>query len=159
MRFIRYDSRTEKPQVQRHQWPGFGIGHHLRSDPQSGRVRIECDLLVLSRASFPQDDAEELAKMLKVSVELRRSFFLEAHMKLRPVDFATDGVFMCGWLTGPRRSTESDRAGGRYAASRAATILSQDEIDAGRARPRRSTTPTATAAPTASIPAHTTRSP
>jgi heterodisulfide reductase subunit A len=56
-------------------------------------------------------------------------YFFEAHVKLRPVDFATDGIFVCGMAHGPKLIKES-AAQGLAAASRAATILAQDKMEA-----------------------------
>ncbi|NQT83360.1 FAD-dependent oxidoreductase, partial [bacterium] len=87
----------------------------------------EHDLLVLAPAIVPREEAEDLAKMLKVPLN-RDQFFLEAHMKLRPLDFATDGVFLCGLAHSPKELSESIcQAEGT--AARAATILSKDEIE------------------------------
>ncbi|MCK4313907.1 CoB--CoM heterodisulfide reductase iron-sulfur subunit A family protein, partial [Candidatus Bathyarchaeota archaeon] len=58
-------------------------------------VEIESDLVVLSAATIPNPDNKQLSEMLKVPLT-KGGFFLEAHMKLRPVDFATDGIFLCG---------------------------------------------------------------
>ena len=55
-------------------------------------------------------------------------FFLEAHMKLRPVDFATDGVFVCG-MAHSAKSVEESIIQAQAAASRATTILSRDTIE------------------------------
>jgi len=55
-------------------------------------------------------------------------FFLEAHVKLRPVDFATDGVFVCGLAHYPK-DIGRDIAQARAAAGRAATILSKKSIE------------------------------
>jgi heterodisulfide reductase subunit A len=57
-------------------------------------------------------------------------FFLEAHVKLRPVDFATDGIFVCGLAHSPKFIKESI-AQAEAAASRATTILSKDRVEAG----------------------------
>jgi len=54
-------------------------------------------------------------------------FFLEAHLKLRPVDFATDGLFLCGLAHAPK-SLDETIAQATAAASRAATILAKDEL-------------------------------
>jgi heterodisulfide reductase subunit A len=90
-------------------------------------LEIGADLLVLAPAIVPREDAQELAKMLKVPLN-RDQFFLEAHMKLRPLDFATDGVFLCGLAHSPKELSESIcQAEGT--AARAATILSKDEIE------------------------------
>ncbi|MCX7000960.1 MAG: hypothetical protein NT106_11820, partial [Candidatus Sumerlaeota bacterium] len=56
-------------------------------------VIIPADLLILSMATVPNHDNSELAQMLKVPLS-EDGFFLEAHMKLRPVDFATEGIFL-----------------------------------------------------------------
>jgi heterodisulfide reductase subunit A-like polyferredoxin len=88
---------------------------------------IEPDLLVLSAATIPNPDNEHIAQMLKVPLT-KDGFFLEAHMKLRPVDFATDGVFLCGLAHSPKLVEESiSQACG--AAARAATILSKKRLE------------------------------
>ncbi|MGA1791957.1 MAG: hypothetical protein ACMUIM_10760 [bacterium] len=53
----------------------------------------EKNLLVLSSCMIPSEGTKDLAMMLKVPLNTD-GFFLEAHMKLRPVDFATEGIFM-----------------------------------------------------------------
>jgi heterodisulfide reductase subunit A len=79
------------------------------------------NLIVLSTPLVQHPDADELAKLLKVPLG-QDKFFLEAHVKLRPVDFATDGIFLCGTAHGPADLTESvGQALG--AASRAAIPL------------------------------------
>ncbi|MHA1131297.1 MAG: 4Fe-4S binding protein, partial [Candidatus Helarchaeota archaeon] len=83
------------------------------------------DLLVLSAAVLPAENAE-LAQMLKVPRE-QNGFFLEAHVKLRPLDFATEGIFLCGVAQWPKFIDESI-AQAKGAAARAAIILSRDSI-------------------------------
>jgi len=83
------------------------------------------DLLVLSAAVLPAENAE-LAQMLKVPRE-QNGFFLEAHVKLRPLDFATEGIFLCGVAQWPKFINESI-AQAKGAAARAAIILSRDSI-------------------------------
>ena len=68
-------------------------------------VILQPDLLVLASAIVPYEN-EALAKMLKVPLTAD-GFFLEAHMKLRPVDFATDGIFLAGMAHFPKSITES----------------------------------------------------
>jgi len=98
-------------------------------DPVLGRdIELAPDLLVLSSGFVPQPGSEELAKMLKVPLNAE-GFFLEAHMKLRPVDFATEGVFMAGLCHFPKFIDEAT-AQAQAAASRAATILSRDTLEA-----------------------------
>jgi len=68
-------------------------------------VSLRPDLVVLSNAIMPYEN-EALAKMLKVPLTAD-GFFLEAHMKLRPVDFATDGIFLAGLAHFPKSISES----------------------------------------------------
>jgi heterodisulfide reductase subunit A len=89
--------------------------------------QIEPDLVVLSAATIPNPDNKHLAEMLKVPLT-REGFFLEAHMKLRPVDFATEGVFFCGMVHSPKYIDESI-AQACGAAARATTILSKSTLE------------------------------
>ncbi len=68
-------------------------------------ISLQPDLVVLASAIVPYEN-EALAKMLKVPLTAD-GFFLEAHMKLRPVDFATDGIFLAGMAHFPKSITES----------------------------------------------------
>jgi heterodisulfide reductase subunit A len=91
-------------------------------------VPIETDILALSAAVVPNDGNKSLAEMLKVPLS-KDGFFLEAHMKLRPLDFATDGIFLCGLAHWPKFIEESvSQASG--VAARAATILSKETLEA-----------------------------
>ena len=82
--------------------------------------------MVLSAATVPNPGNKHLAEMLKVP--LTKDGFLEAHMKLRPVDFATDGVFLCGMAHSPKYLDESI-AQACAAASRATTVLSKKTLE------------------------------
>lgn len=96
---------------------------------KTGNLSIPADLLVLSAgivASYEEN--EELAKMLKVPLN-DDNFYLEAHVKLRPVDFATEGVFVAGLAHCPK-TIEDSISQANAAVSRACTILSKDEIEA-----------------------------
>ena len=84
------------------------------------------DLLVLSTPIVPQKDAHQLAARLKVPLDAD-GFFLEAHPKLRPVDFASDGLFMAGVAHYPKFLDETI-AQAQAAAARAAIILSQESV-------------------------------
>ncbi len=98
-------------------------------DPILGRaIELQPDILALSSGIVPQSGSQELARMLKVPLN-SDGFFLEAHMKLRPVDFATDGVFMAGLCHFPKFIDEAT-AQAQAAASRAATVLSRDTLEA-----------------------------
>jgi len=96
---------------------------------KTGELAIESDLLVLSAGIVAfREENEELAKMLKVPLN-DDNFFLEAHVKLRPVDFATEGVFVAGLAHCPK-TIEDSITQANAAVSRACTILSKDEIEA-----------------------------
>ena len=91
-------------------------------------IEIHPDVVVLSAATIPNPDNKRIAEMLKVPLS-KDGFFLEAHMKLRPIDFATDGVFLCGMAHWPKFIDETiSQACG--AAARAATILSKKTLEA-----------------------------
>jgi heterodisulfide reductase subunit A len=91
------------------------------------QINLKPDLLILSTGIVMPEENEELAKMLKVPLN-EDLFFLEAHVKLRPVDFATEGVFLAGLCHAPK-SIEESIAQANAAVSRASTILSKDFIE------------------------------
>jgi heterodisulfide reductase subunit A-like polyferredoxin len=91
-------------------------------------LALDADLVVLSAGIEPNPDNVRLSQMLKVPLDAD-GFFLEAHVKLRPVDFATEGIFVCGLAHYPKDVSES-LAQARAAAARAATLLSKSEIKA-----------------------------
>ena len=85
------------------------------------RMEIHTDLLVLAAAIVP-DNKDQLTQFYKVSKNAD-GFFAEAHVKLRPVDFATDGVFVCGLAHSPKPMDESISQA-QAAVARAVTVLS-----------------------------------
>ena len=90
-------------------------------------VTLLVDKVVLAAATIPRESNRELAQLLKVPLG-EDGFFLEAHRKLRPIDFATQGIFLCGNAHSPLGIEETvSQASG--AATRAATILSREQID------------------------------
>jgi heterodisulfide reductase subunit A-like polyferredoxin len=89
-------------------------------------IELRPDLLVLSTPIVPPNGARELASRLKVPLDMD-GFFLEAHPKLRPVDFASDGLFMAGVAHYPKFLDETI-AQAQAAAARAAIILAQDSV-------------------------------
>lgn len=99
----------------------------VRDETLGETIRLRVDHVVLAAATIPRDGNKELAQMLKVPLG-EDKFFLEAHRKLRPLDFATDGIFLCGAAHSPLAIEEiiSQALG---AAARAATILSRDHIE------------------------------
>jgi heterodisulfide reductase subunit A len=117
--FIRYYDDT-KPEV------GVEDGKLMVSifdDFIGENVDINPDLLVLSTATIASPESERIAKMLKVPLS-KDGFFLEAHMKLRPLDFATEGIYLCGLAHSPKFLEECiSQAKGTV--SRAATVLSK----------------------------------
>jgi len=88
-------------------------------------VRFRADLLVLSGGIVPED-TRDLARMLKVPLTAE-NFFLEAHVKLRPVDLPVDGVYVCGLAHGPKTMDESI-AQAQAAAGRACQPLARGSI-------------------------------
>lgn len=90
--------------------------------------KMNPDLIILATPLTQRPEAEELSKMLKVPLG-RDKFFLEAHVKLRPVDFATDGIFLCGTAHGPANITEAV-AQAYGAASRASIPMSKGYVQA-----------------------------
>jgi heterodisulfide reductase subunit A-like polyferredoxin len=96
-------------------------------EPILGReLELKTDLLVLSTPVVPSQGTKALATKLKVPVDMD-GFFLEAHVKLRPVDFAAEGVFMAGMAHYPKFLDETI-AQAQAAASRAAGILSRKSM-------------------------------
>ena len=93
------------------------------------RLILTPDLLVLSSAVVPAEGSQNLAELLKFSCTLE-GFFLEAHVKLRPVDFPAEGLFLCGAAHYPKFIDETI-AQAQAAAARAATILSKEALEAG----------------------------
>jgi heterodisulfide reductase subunit A len=89
---------------------------------------MQPDLVVLATPLAQREGADELSKLLKVPLG-RDEFFLEAHVKLRPVDFATDGIFLCGTAHGPANIHEAV-AQALGAASRASIPMSKGYVQA-----------------------------
>ncbi|MFX0059087.1 MAG: FAD-dependent oxidoreductase [Candidatus Hodarchaeota archaeon] len=99
----------------------------LLSKIDVGELKINTDLIVLSAGIVAPEGNSELAKMLKVPLN-EDNFFLEAHVKLRPSDFATEGIFLCGTARGPANLSESI-AQANSAIARAMTILSKQTLE------------------------------
>ncbi|MBI4722390.1 MAG: CoB--CoM heterodisulfide reductase iron-sulfur subunit A family protein [Candidatus Stahlbacteria bacterium] len=127
--FIRYEPEY-KPQVEILDKEDINSKLRITTiDPLlESKVIIEADLVVLSCAIDAPTRNKELAKLLKVPLNAD-GFFLEAHAKLRPVDFATDGVFICGLAHGPKDMEESIIQA-KGAAGRALTVLSRQTMEA-----------------------------
>jgi heterodisulfide reductase subunit A2 len=121
IKFIRYDN--EKELAVRSAENGLEITFSDRVLRR--QMLITGDLLVLASAVVPEK-RNSLAQMYKVP-QNDDGFFAEAHVKLRPNDFATDGVFVCGLAHAPKPIEESISQA-QAAASRAVTILSALEV-------------------------------
>ncbi|UCD26090.1 MAG: CoB--CoM heterodisulfide reductase iron-sulfur subunit A family protein, partial [Candidatus Bathyarchaeota archaeon] len=126
--FIRYDEEN-KPKVQKISSDGNKVLQVSFFEPTiQEEIAIDANMVVLSVAVIPPKDNETLAKMLKVPIN-EDGFFLEAHVKLRPVDFATEGIFVCGMAHSPK-SMEESISQAKAAVSRACTVLTKDTIEA-----------------------------
>ncbi len=132
VKFIRYEP-DDKPLVE----PGESedgrpvlkvtATHHILGS----KVEIDADFVSLAAAVIPSAATGEIAKLFKVTLSLD-GFFKEAHVKLRPVEFATDGVYLCGLAHYPKFIDETiNQAYGT--AGRALTLLSHDIVVASGA--------------------------
>jgi len=120
--FIRYDLEN-KPKVIKEDGK---ISVIVRDHVIKREIKINPDLVILASAIVPSEENEELSQLLRIPIS-EDGFFLEAHAKLRPVDFATDGIYMCGLCHYPKPIEESITQA-KAAASRAATVLSKKEL-------------------------------
>ena len=109
-----------------------GAGDHMTIDvfdtTTSKLFEISTELVVLVPALVPRADADELARILRIS-QSADGFLLEAHPKLRPMDTFTGGIFITGCCQGPKDIQDSV-AQSSGAAARAANILSKKELEA-----------------------------
>jgi heterodisulfide reductase subunit A len=127
--FIRYDV-DDKPDIRAIEEDGKAFLRLTATEPILGqRLEIDADMVCVAAASVPPTSNRPLSRLLKVPLN-EDGFFMEAHMKLRPVDFATDGIFMCGTAHNPKFIDEAI-AQAQAAASRAMAILARDELKAG----------------------------
>lgn len=126
VRFIRYEA-NEKPQVENVVEDGRPILRVTVTDQVLGKkLAIDADLVVLSAGVVPSQANKELSQLFKLSLN-PDGFFQEAHVKLRPVDFGAEGIYLCGMAHYPKHIPEAvSQAYG--AAGRALTLLSQDTV-------------------------------
>jgi heterodisulfide reductase subunit A-like polyferredoxin len=102
-------------------------------DPILGEtVFIDADVVGLATAIVPASGREELAQFFKVPLN-EDGFFMEAHIKLRPVEFPAEGVFVCGLAHNPKFIEESVVQAGA-AVSKALTILSKERIEIAKTK-------------------------
>ena len=118
VRFMVYDPE-KSPLVREGQ---VALYHHLMGK----EINLPADLVVLSTPLVAGPDAESISKLLRVPMD-ENHFFLEGHVKLKPLDFATDGVFLCGSARYPANVREAV-AQGIGAAARAAIPLSKGAV-------------------------------
>lgn len=126
VKFIRYEPDA-KPQVEAAEEEGRPVLRVTLPDHILGqKLAIDADCLTLSAAVIPSAGNREISQLFKVAMGAD-DFFKEAHAKLRPVEFGTEGVFLCGLAHYPKHIPEAiNQAYG--AASRALTLLSHDTV-------------------------------
>jgi heterodisulfide reductase subunit A len=131
IKFIRY-TPEDPPQVEATESEGKSVIRVAATDPILGqKLAIDADTLVLSAAVVPSASTEEVAGLFKVTLS-PDGFFKEAHAKLKPVEFAADGVYLCGLAQYPKYLPETiNQAYG--AAGRVITLLSKDTVVASGA--------------------------
>lgn len=120
--FVRYD-RDTPPRVTADQ----SLIVALDSPDLRESLSIEADNVILSTGIEAPPENKNLSDMLKVPLNAD-GFYVEAHLKLRPVDFATEGIFLCGLAHSPK-SIDENISQARAAAARAATVLSKTHLD------------------------------
>jgi heterodisulfide reductase subunit A-like polyferredoxin len=127
--FVRYDfDRKPEVRVERGLRDNNGLEVAVWEPVLGEELVLYPDLVVLSAGIEPNVDNEALAQLLKVPLN-EDGFFLEAHVKLRPLDFAAAGVYLCGMAHSPRFLDEA-MAQARGAAMRVAMLLSREELEA-----------------------------
>jgi heterodisulfide reductase subunit A-like polyferredoxin len=122
--FIRYDERY-LPEIS--DINGTLNTVKVESPDYPEPIVIEADKLILSTGIDANEDNRVISDMLKVPLNAN-GFYVEAHMKLRPVDFATEGLFLCGLSHSPKMIDENISQA-KAAAARAATILSKSHLE------------------------------
>ncbi len=126
VKFIRFEPH-DKPQVEAVEEGGRSFLRVTATDPVLGRkLAIDADCVALAAAVVPSAGSEETARLFKVPLS-PDGFFQEAHVKLRPVDFAAEGVYLCGTAQYPKHLSEAiSQAYG--AAGRVLTLLTHDTV-------------------------------
>lgn len=131
VRFIRFEP-SDPPRVEAVEEGGASLLRVVVNDAILGRaLALDADVLALAAAVVPAEDAADIAALFKVALG-PDGFFKEAHVKLRPVEFATDGVFLCGMAHYPKHLPETLKQA-RGAAGRVLTLLSRDTVVASGA--------------------------
>jgi heterodisulfide reductase subunit A-like polyferredoxin len=123
--FLEYD-KAAKPVVSPQEDGRLGV--QVKVQPEGEMLFLPANWVVLSAGIEPEPGNAALAQLLKVPLN-EAGFFLEAHVKLRPVDFAADGIFLAGLAHSPR-AIEETIAQAQAAAVRAAALLSKGTLEA-----------------------------
>ncbi|MDO8577691.1 MAG: FAD-dependent oxidoreductase, partial [Dehalococcoidales bacterium] len=95
------------------------------------KVSIDADFVALAAATLPPRDNKSVSQLFKATLD-ENGYFMEAHIKLRPVDFAGEGFYMCGLAHSPKSISESVTQA-NAAVARACTTLSKKSLRAGGA--------------------------
>jgi heterodisulfide reductase subunit A-like polyferredoxin len=125
--FVQYDDEYQPEVTVDHD--GSDVRVKIWESILGQEITLSPDMLMLSNPIVPSRAAQELSDRLKVQLDVN-GFFLEAHVKLRPVDFSSEGIFMAGIGHYPKLLDESI-VHSQAAAARAAALLSQDTITTG----------------------------
>ncbi|MFQ6618205.1 MAG: hydrogenase iron-sulfur subunit, partial [Fidelibacterota bacterium] len=123
IKFIRYNLESP-PQVEK---DGGSLKVSVIDRDLGSEIQLQPDVIGLSVPIIPEGENENLSRILKVPLD-SDGFFLEAHMKLRPVDFSTDGIFVCGMAHSPK-FIEETIIQAKAAAARVAALLSKEKIE------------------------------
>ncbi len=122
--FVRYDV-DNKPLVEQDALGKLKVT--VRDHVLGMPIIIEPDVIGLAAAALPSPDNKKMNSLFKVPIN-EDGFFLEAHMKLRPVDFASEGIFMAGLAHSPK-TIDENIAQAKAAVGRASTILAKDKLE------------------------------
>jgi heterodisulfide reductase subunit A-like polyferredoxin len=126
--FVRYDEE-HLPEVAVEEGESGDVNVSVWDPILRGHVRMQPDMVVLSMPVVPAEEIHKLATMFKLPLD-KDGFLLEAHVKLRPVDFSTDGVFMAGMAHYPKLADETIIQA-QAAAARAARVISRSTMNVG----------------------------
>jgi heterodisulfide reductase subunit A len=126
VRFIRYEPQ-DQPQVEAVVEDGRPVLRVTVTDPILGKkLEIDADILALAAAVIPSAGSQEVTELFKLTTN-PDGFFKEAHVKLKPVEFSVEGVYLCGIAHYPKLISETvSQAYG--AAGRAITLVSRDTV-------------------------------
>lgn len=122
VRFVRY-GLDQRPEVST---DGEQLVVEVFDETLDEKIELESDLIVLATPIVSPEDSSDTGKLLKVPRD-KHGFFLEAHVKLRPVEFATDGVFVCGSARWPVSARECIWQG-QAAAAKASIPISEGKV-------------------------------